>query len=167
MSMTLRFHITGVPISMKQSILCLSKGFDGSSLIETALVMPVLLLMLLGSVDFGRAYYVAIEVNSAANAAALYGSQNPTDLSGMVDAANLDATDVPSLTTIPSYGCECYDGTRPPPPCPAVTANPCGTGNLLYYVQIKTTATYTPLLSYGSFPGPISLSGQATMRAAY
>ena len=31
---------------------------SGSSLIETAAVMPFLLLLLVGAVDFGQAYYV-------------------------------------------------------------------------------------------------------------
>ena len=46
-------------------------GQSGTSLPETALVLPVLILMLTGLVDLGRAYYYAISVSSAAHAAAV------------------------------------------------------------------------------------------------
>jgi Flp pilus assembly protein TadG len=162
MSMTLRCG-KGAPIFMKQSISRLLRNTGGSSLIEMALVMPVLLLLLVGAVDFGRAYYVAIEVNSAAHSAALYGSQNPTDTIGMVNAANLDVTDVPSLVTTPTSSCECYDGST----CGTSTSSPCADGNAVYKVQVKTAATYIPILSYPGIPSSIPLSSQVTMRAAY
>ena len=54
-------------------------GEEGSSLVEVALVLPMMLLLLVGSVDFGRGYYAAMEVSSAANAGACYGVQEPTD----------------------------------------------------------------------------------------
>ena len=44
----------------------------GSALLEVALILPTLILVLVGAVDFGRAYYVTIEVSSAAEAGALY-----------------------------------------------------------------------------------------------
>src|SRR5271169_6845725 len=88
----------------------------GSSLIELALVLPVLFLLVLGVVDFGRAYYLAIEVSQAAHTAALYGSQNPSDTIGMQNAAVADAQDVPNFTTssvTAVFGCECADGSLP------------------------------------------------------
>jgi Flp pilus assembly protein TadG len=58
------------------------RGERGSSLIELALILPVLLLMLVGSIDFGRAFFVAIEVSSAAEAGVDYGIQQAADTSG-------------------------------------------------------------------------------------
>lgn len=138
---------------------------DGSSLVELALVTPVLLLLLVGAVDLGRAYYVAMEVNSAAQAGALYGSQNPTDTDGMVKAAQLDASDIKDISVQPSPpSCVCYGGDAQP--CGA-TANPCTAGNLLYLVQVNTSATYTPILSFGGVFSTMTFNGQAKMRAAF
>lgn len=149
---------------------------DGSSLLETALILPVMLLMLAGAVDFGRAYYMAIEVNSAAHAAALYGAQNFTDTIGIENVATLNATDIRGMTTSVSYGCECYDGSgavalcaTAPASCvaPGAAADSSNVGNVVYYVQVNTQATYTPVLSFPGIPASIPLSGQAFMRAAY
>src|SRR5580698_5679701 len=85
----------------------------GTSLVELAAVLPLFLLLLFGSLDFGRAYYLNIEIASAAHAAAVYGSQNPTDTAGMKTAAQDGAPNVPNLTVnTPTYGCQCSDGTN-------------------------------------------------------
>jgi len=50
----------------------------GQALVELALILPVLLLLLLGAIDFGRVFYSQITVNDAAREGALEGSRNPT-----------------------------------------------------------------------------------------
>jgi Flp pilus assembly protein TadG len=137
---------------------------SGSSLVETAMVVPVLLLLLIGAVDFGRGYYSAIEVSSAAESGALYGVQFPSDTAGMVAAAKLDANELPSLQSAVTYGCECSDGT-------GVSAN-CGTEptcnfNVVNYVEVDATATYVPILRYPGFPSPWVLKGTARMRSSH
>jgi Flp pilus assembly protein TadG len=138
----------------------------GSSLIELALLLPVLFLLLLGVFDFGRGYYLAIEVSQAAHNAALYGSQNPTDTAGMQYAAVADASDVPNFTissVTASYGCECSDGSLPVAGC---TTNPsCGSMNVVDYVQVNTSASYSALFPYPGIPSPLILHGSARMRA--
>lgn len=133
---------------------------EASSIIELAIVMPFLTLLIAGIIDFGRAYYLAIEIVSAAHAAAVYGSQNPTDSLGMTQAARLSANDVPNLTTLATYGCECSDGAV----VACSSSNPC-TYNMLQYVQISTSAVYRPLLPYPGFPSTVTLHGAARMRA--
>jgi Flp pilus assembly protein TadG len=89
-----------------------STSEQGSSLIETALLIPFLLLLLLGAVDFGRAFYMAIELAGAAQAGATYGVLKPTDIAGMRAAAASDASEISNLRVSNSeYGCECSDGT--------------------------------------------------------
>ena len=51
-------------------------GEDGQALIETSISASLLILLMLGAVEFGRAAYVAIEVSNAARAAAQYGAMN-------------------------------------------------------------------------------------------
>ncbi len=48
---------------------------SGGSLIETALVMPLLLIMLLGAVDFGYFFLVAANLVTSAHNAVLYSTQ--------------------------------------------------------------------------------------------
>jgi Flp pilus assembly protein TadG len=51
---------------------------SGQSLVELALALPLLLLLLLGLADFGRAFYYTTIISNAARAGAAYLSQNPT-----------------------------------------------------------------------------------------
>src|ERR1700742_5085443 len=67
------------------------KDERGGSLIELAFVLPLFPLLLFGAVDFARAFYLSVEVTGAAQAAATYGAQNPTDTAGMQSAATADA----------------------------------------------------------------------------
>jgi Flp pilus assembly protein TadG len=49
----------------------------GSVLTETALVLPFLLLLTLGVVDIGRAYFDAARIQEAAQEGAMYAALNP------------------------------------------------------------------------------------------
>ena len=137
---------------------------EGSSLVEVALVLPIMLLLLVGSVDFGRAYYAEMEVSSAASAGAIYGVQQPADTAGMKAAAVLSAGDVTGLSATGSTGCECSDGTSASPNC---AATPTCSANVVNYVQVTTSVTFTPTLRYPGIPATISLQGFARMRTAF
>ncbi len=130
---------------------------------EMALSLPLLLLVLFGAVDFGRAYYLAMEVAGAAHAGAEYGAQNPTDTAGMQTAATSDAPDVPGLTvTTPSYGCECSDGTSFSASC--VTTPACTT-NVVYRVTVAVSANYKPIIPWTGIASSIKIVDSATMRS--
>jgi uncharacterized membrane protein len=154
--------------ALNNTILPLARDLRANSMVETAFVMPVLVLLLLGVFDFGRAYYYGVEVSSAAHAAAVYGIHNVSDTAGMTTAAQLDAPDIPSLTVSPSYGCECFDGSAKSSSCtapPATCAEGATTENYVNYVQVTASATYTPILVYPGLPKTFTLTGSAYMRA--
>jgi Flp pilus assembly protein TadG len=137
---------------------------DGSQLVELALALPLLLLVLCGAIDFGRAYFVDMEVAAAAEAGAIYGLSNPTDIAGMKAAALLNAPDISGLTPTASYGAECSDGTS------AVAAPgtaPTCSVTVVQYVEVDTTATYKPLLYYPGLQSMFTLNGKSRMRASY
>ena len=54
----------------------LRSGEAGGALVETALTAPVLVLLVLGAVEFARVACAAIEVTNAARAGVAYGAQN-------------------------------------------------------------------------------------------
>lgn len=136
---------------------------QGSSLVEIALLTPVLLLVMLAVVDFGRAYYLAMEVAGAAHAGAEYAIQNPTDATGIKVAAINDAPNVPNLSvTTPTYGCECSDGTLYSANC---SSTPTCTTNYVYRIDVKTSAAYKPLFPWPGIPSNLNLSSSASMRS--
>lgn len=55
----------------------------GQSMVELALLVPLLALILLGLIDFGRVFGAFIVITNAAREGARYGSQYPNDIDGM------------------------------------------------------------------------------------
>lgn len=58
---------------------------SGQSLVEFSLVLPIILLIMVGVVDLGRAYFAYMTVVNVAQEGARYGAANPTA------GANIDA----------------------------------------------------------------------------
>lgn len=152
----------------KQNRFDLLRNERGASLVETAAVLPLFLLLLFGAVDFGRALYIANEIAGAAHAAVMYGTQNPTDTSGMKTVALDSAPDVPGLSvTTPTYGCECaiasstYVAT-----CPAASQPTCSTSNLVYRVNVTVSGDFSPMFPWPGVPSLSVFSTTASMRSA-
>ena len=75
----------------------IAKRAHGQAMVEFALVIPVMLLLVFGVVEFGRAYYTYSALTNAARKGARYGSLHPTDTAGIQNRAIQTATGV-SLT---------------------------------------------------------------------
>ncbi|MGA2571564.1 MAG: TadE/TadG family type IV pilus assembly protein [Terracidiphilus sp.] len=146
---------------MRLKRLRLFRSEEGDSLVEAGLFVPMLLLLLMGVVDFGRAYYLADEIAGAAQAGAVYGTQNSSDTTGMSNAAKLNAPDVSGLTATGAWGCECSDGTHVTANC---TSTPTCSVNVVYYAKVTASATYHPMIPW---PGISSstISRSVTMRS--
>ncbi len=54
-----------------------SRSQLGQALVETALLLPILLILLLGAVDFGRLFFGWVNIHQAARIGANYGSTHP------------------------------------------------------------------------------------------
>jgi Flp pilus assembly protein TadG len=59
------------------------RRWRGQALVETALILPVLVLMMLGSADLGRAFYLKLEMSGASRA-----GMRMAVLGGVVDIGN-------------------------------------------------------------------------------
>jgi TadE-like protein len=55
------------------------RGERGQSAVELALALPVLLLTLMGALDFGRAFFAYVSITNAAREGAQTGTWFPTD----------------------------------------------------------------------------------------
>ena len=58
----------------------------GQSLVEMALALPLLLILLVGVVDVGRAMYTKIALTNASREGARYASHYPADAAGVAEA---------------------------------------------------------------------------------
>lgn len=138
---------------------------------ELALLLPILTMLLLGTVDLGRLAYMSIEVSNAARAGVQYGQQNSStwaDITGMQTAATNDAADLAganngNLTAVATYWCQCSDGTVVTPNCSPQPS--CSANHRVDYVKVVATATYKPWFPCPGVPSSTSLTSQAVMRA--
>ena len=66
------------------------------ALVEMAIVLPILLLLILGAMDFGRVFYAKIVITNAAREGVNYLSRNPDDkasgYASMINAIQNEAT---------------------------------------------------------------------------
>lgn len=148
----------------KQNRFPLLRDERGASLVELAFLLPLFPLLVFGAVDFARAFYVSVEIAGAAQAAAAYGSQNPTDTVGIQNAAQDDAPNVQNLTVgTPTFGCECSDGSSYSQSCKVTPT--CTSNNEVIRVNVTVTGTYSPLIPWPGVPSAMSLTSAASMRS--
>jgi len=134
----------------------------GSSLVEFALIMPVLLILLAGVLDYSQALSKATAVANAARIGAQFGSSstaNTTNTAGIRAAAINSAPSFSGLTVTSAQSCQCSGGSA------VSCTGSCGTGTLRMYVQVTVTATSSSIFTYSGLPFTGNVSAQATMRA--
>ncbi len=123
--------------------------YQGQGLVELALTMPVILLLLFGIMELGRAFLIYSEVSNAAREGARYAVVHPGDLMGITDHARSKAALVPPDQI--GVGVSYDDGSLPVP-IPLATPE--------YGDRVVVTATHTlnllvPLIA--DFVGPLDI----------
>jgi Flp pilus assembly protein TadG len=146
---------------------------SGQAIIEMMILLPIFLVLMIGTVEFGRLAYAYIEVADAARAGVQYGAQNratASDTAGMQQAALNDAPDVHgiSLTPAPTHFCACSNAQSTTVSCTAVPACS-GNNRLIEWVQVNTSVQVDPIFRFPGLPPAgknFVLKGQAIMRVA-
>jgi Flp pilus assembly protein TadG len=151
----------------------------GTSILELALLTPLLLLLVLGIIEIGRYSELSILVANAARAGVQYGAQNlaaAADTNGAQNAAVNDAPNALAASAnnstpvcVSSWGCyypEFSAPTNERTSCPSMPPDSCPPATSAVYIQVNTHAIYSPLFSYPGLPGLVPVSGMARMRIA-
>ena len=150
---------------------------SGQTLLEAALVTPLLLLLALGVIEMGRYAYISILVGNAARAGAAYGAEGVTqsiNTAGIKTAADNDfqnnGQNVGALTVNSSTSCGCDSaGAITGADCttPAnSSAGTCISGHWVVMVSVTASGTFNSLFKYPAIPSSLSISRTATMRVA-
>jgi Flp pilus assembly protein TadG len=151
-----------------RTALWIGRSDTGSALAETAVVAPLLAILLVGFVEAGRYADYAIKVANAARAGVQYGAQNVATASnsaGMVAAAQSDAGSVTGLTVNGSSFCTCADGSADPD-CVAST---CSSTHRVIYAKVAVSGTLQSLFGSSILPASLSsitVTDTAIMRVA-
>lgn len=133
----------------------------GQALVETALVFPILVTLLVGAADLARVAHASIAVTNAARAGAQYGAQDgftAQDATGIATAASNEASNL-TITTTSSYACVCSDGSAS-----TCLNTDCATSHMEETVTVNTQATVTPAVHLPILPSTWTVKGQAIQR---
>ncbi len=146
----------------------------GQSLLEFALMLPVMILLMVGVADIGRAIFYSVTAANAATAGVEYGSQDTLHAQGqagstMKQAAVDDGNGFVKLAdTTSAHGCRCDDGTglscTNPIPLADCTTIVCGGQPVIECVQVTTHETFSPLFQWPGLPTSYTANGNAVMR---
>ena len=128
-----------------------SKTERGQSIVELAICTPLLLLLMLGTVDFGRVFFDCIQMRNAVVEGATYGTRHPADAGGIETAAfehNIPADTV--ITSSTSGDC----------------GSPQGGGSITVEADHTFTPMYVTTLSalFSSVSWSFNVHANATMR---
>jgi len=138
------------------------RGFRrGQNAVELAFAVPILILFLQVAADFGRLFYVYVELNGAARAGAQYGANSVTsaaDSSGMVAAAQLGGPNVQNMS-VTATQCTCMSGTS----ITACPASYCSAIPTATYVQVTASSSFHTLITYPGLPAAIPVNAQAIL----
>lgn len=118
---------------------------DAQSLVELALLMPLFILLLLGSAAFAQFAWAAVLTSNAARAGASFGAVNPNNAKnkpGIQAAAAADSVNITGLTTDRTLSCACSDGTAIADCSNSLSVCP-SPKTIINYVQVNTTSTVT------------------------
>ena len=141
----------------------------GQSIVELAVVSPLLIMLLVGSVDAGRFMYGGIAVGNAARAGVHYGAQSAqmsADGAGISGAAVADAGNVAgfSVSDSPTY-CACDSSQGVHVSCTQTSPVLCPSPDRRdLFLSVTATAKFTPLLHYPGLPSPLMITRTATQQ---
>jgi Flp pilus assembly protein TadG len=163
---------------------------SGQSLVEVALLTPLLLLLALGVIEIGRYMYIGILVGNAARAGASFGVVRPGDVPGIATAAcndflnNLSGATVTcdgtvsatsnhlGVTSTQTCGCDnsgtiatLYTGAAFCDAVPSATISAC-TGHWAAMINVQASGKFPEIFGYPGIPASITITKTATMRVS-
>jgi Flp pilus assembly protein TadG len=138
----------------------------GSAMVEFALMSVVLILLSLGTLDFGRALYSGITAANAAGTAASYGAKDTIaagDFEELEHRARLDAVNVTEMEATAGQVCQCPNGTQVV--CSNLANVECaGYGAPRAYVLVEARQDFQSLRIFPGIPESTRITGRTWMR---
>jgi Flp pilus assembly protein TadG len=143
---------------MIASIRRLLRCTKGNAALETGIIFPIFVVLIVGVSQYGLAIFQLMEVGYAAQVGANYAVNNGFNAAN-IQTAVTSATALSTITApTPTEACFCASATGlSTATCGAVCA---GGGTASFYVTVHSSAPYSPVL-----PGiPSPMTGQAVVR---
>jgi Flp pilus assembly protein TadG len=139
------------------------KATRGGAALEFALAGPLLLLLSLGTIDFGRAFYYSMTISHAAETGAFYGARSVitsghSDI--MADHATKDAQDLGTVKVTTQRVCMCPNGNK----VDCVTGSCTGYGAPRAYVSCLVEKQFNALTNLPKLPDLFTVRREVFVR---
>ena len=152
---------------MKNIFKKISHSINGTAAVELALIFPVMLLLVVGALDYGSAFVRKIELTEVTKAGIQYAMVKQPTYSDYVSADYTSISDIindnlgtsgnDSTTVLVSYKCQC-DGVEY-----VCTSTCAGSDNT--FINVKISENYeTPFFNYSWLGVNFPISTDATIR---
>ncbi len=127
----------------------------GTAAVEFALILPVLMLLLLGCIDFGRFPHSYIAVTNAARAGAGFGSVNPyTTATATTWKADIKQAVIDEMGKLDGF-----DTTQL-----NVTSSYIDDGNGLWRVKVTVSYPFQTVVNWAGLPNTVTMQQTTVMR---
>ena len=146
------------------------RGERGTAAVEAVFALPLLAVLLVGTLDFARVFYAAMAVDHATRAGAVYGAQSSSkarQTSTMQTTAAAAAADISGFAATAyepgssTNRCMCYNTTtytESQMAAGSCAAASCTTGVVREYAWITGSATFSTLSYYPGVPHVLTIS---------
>lgn len=138
---------------------------DGGAFVETALLLPLLIIILISAVNAALVLQSLQRVADAAAVGARYGTiaGYGADLAGMENAATAAAVGLPGFSATASSYCTCLPGG----PNVSCTTTCAGQATPAQYVRVSTSAMASYLFQGNSSNGTFPIRSTTTLRVGW
>lgn len=141
----------------------LLRSEDGLAATEWGLILPVLIVIALGLVDYGAMAKHKMEMANAVRAGTQYATIRKPIQGNVTPIVNAVANAAPADTSgsrviNAALFCRCSDGTE------ISCGDTCPSGERSSFVRIRMREDYRMILSYPLFETPLTLQTEATVR---
>jgi Flp pilus assembly protein TadG len=153
---------TSAGINKRSGVAVLSRiagNERGSAAISFAFTLPLLMMIVVGLIDFGSQMVNTTALRNAARAAAQYARVKPQDSAGIrsvaIQAGKLDPTTLGVKTTL---SCECSPGVQ------VQCTTQCTGVAMQKFVTVEVSQAFDPIIPYPELVLPSTVTGRATVR---
>jgi Flp pilus assembly protein TadG len=137
----------------------------GSAMVELAAILSVMVLMLMGTVDYAAEMVYDMQIQQAATAAAEFGAI-PGNESNLAQIQAYAVTLAPYISGVTATATNTW--TCSPGGASVVSTSTCSGGVTPYkYLTVTTTATTNRIVKYPGLPPTMTMKGTATIRVPW
>lgn len=136
-----------------------ARNQHGGPAVGFAFVLPLLMMIVIGLIDFGSHVVNTTALRNAARAAVQYARVKPEDTAGIQSVAvQIGKLDPATLSVTTTRFCECTSGV-------AVQCTvQCQGSPMQKFVKVEVTQPFEPIIPYPELLLPTTVTGRATIR---